>query len=129
MATDFGTDVSTFPDLDPSFATMSGPRVLGEAIARRISTPRGALHYAPNYGTDVRSYLNDAVTPAKLAQWQREIQAECQKDERVRSAAVSLSFQAQSQTMRITIGIETADGPFTLVLSATAVSVAVLDAR
>ena len=35
MATDYGIDVSTFPDLDPTFGLISGPRVVAENVARR----------------------------------------------------------------------------------------------
>lgn len=41
--TDLGTDISTPDglDLDPMMRTVSGVRALGQALARRLITPRG----------------------------------------------------------------------------------------
>ena len=125
---DFGSDVSVFPDLDPAFAPLTGQRVVSEAIAKRLTTPRGSLAYAPDYGTDVRSYLNDAVTQAKLNLWKREIQRECEKDERILSAAAALSYDSPTTTLKISLSLTGADGPFALVLVVTAVSLSILDA-
>ncbi len=124
--TDFGSDVSTFPDLDPSFSTLTGPRVVAEAIARRLSTPRGSLPFYPDYGIDIRSWVNETITRGKLAQFRRDLEAECVKDERVLTADASLAFNVKTNDMQIAITITTADGPFSLVLGVTAVTVALL---
>jgi phage baseplate assembly protein W len=117
MATDFGLDVSTFPDLDPNFTSISGTRVVAESLARRLTTPRGALPFFPDYGTDVRSWLNESVTQDRIATWQRAIEAECLKEERVLSAKASVLFDFQAQNLAVTVSAVTADGPFKLNLS------------
>ncbi len=60
--TDFVVDVSTFPDLDSSFTLITGRRVIAEAILRRLLTPRGGLAYDPDFGLDVRGWLNEDCT-------------------------------------------------------------------
>jgi hypothetical protein len=126
---DFGSDVSVFPDLDAAFAPMTGGRVVLEAVAKRLCTPRGGLLYSPDYGWDLRDYLNDAITSAKLSQWQREIERECEADERVDSASASIVYDDQAQSLRITIGLVTAEGPFTLVLGVSKLTLTILDTR
>jgi hypothetical protein len=57
---DFGTDTSTFPGVDETFAPISGGRVVCEAVARRLLTPAGFLAFHPEYGFDVRSFLSES---------------------------------------------------------------------
>jgi hypothetical protein len=66
MATDYGTDISCYPDIDASFGVVSGFTLI-EDLARRLETPRGGLFYDSNYGTDVRGWVNAAGTPAQIA--------------------------------------------------------------
>jgi hypothetical protein len=127
MATDFGIDVSTFPDLDPLLSSLTGRRVVGEAVARRLETPRGGLAFHPNYGTDVRQYLNEAITDAQILEIQEAIKSECEKDERVLSAGVVAKFFPTSFTLRIQIELELSDGLFRLVLAVSQLSVDLLE--
>jgi phage baseplate assembly protein W len=129
MVADFGIDTSSFPDLDPSFSALTDQRVVAEALTRRLTTPRGALPFYPDYGTDVRGWLNESVTQARLSEWRRAVQRECEKDERVASADASLAYNQQSQTLSISVAGTTADGPFALVLSVTSVTVTLLAPR
>jgi len=129
MPTDFGTDISSVPDLDDRFALVSGAAALGQALARRLETPRGGLWYAPNYGTDIRGRLNDTLTQAELAALPGEIEAECEKDERVRRASAQVQFVPQTSTLTVAISVETALGPFRLVLAATALTVELLQVQ
>jgi hypothetical protein len=130
MAVDFGTDVSTYVggDLDPTFAVISGRRVVAEAIARRLETRRGALLRDPNYGTDLRAWLNrDFVgSAATLFRLKASVDREAEEDERVLSADATVTYEPAFQKLRIAIAIETAEGPFELVLAVSAVSVAIL---
>lgn len=124
--TDFGADVSIFPDLDPGFTPLTGPRVVAQAIARRLSTPRGSLAFYPDYGIDVRDWVNETITRDRLAQFRRMIEAEIVRDERVLSGSASLAFNTQTSDLQIAVTITTADGPFSLVLGVTAVTVSLL---
>ncbi len=126
MATDYGTDVSTYPDLDPTFTVISGQQVVAQAIARRLETPRTSLADDPNCGFDLRQQINAKWTRARLYEVKTGIEREALKDERVFSAACALSFTPATRALTATIELETMYGPFDLVLSIDAVTVAIL---
>lgn len=120
----FGTDVSTFDDLDRFFRVMGGPRVIAEALLRRLSTPAGGLFYDPDYGYDVRQLLNAPLSTADLARARIAIVAECQKDQRVDSCEAEVALSGSS--LRLTLSITTASGPFSLVADVSAVTVSLI---
>lgn len=124
--TDLGTDLSCFPDLDPAGNTVSGQTALAQAIARRLSTPRGGLFYDPAYGTDLRAFLNEGFTAQRAYGIQSAIETECAKDERVRSASAAVAFNVATQTLAVSVALTTADGPFKLILAVSQLSVAIL---
>lgn len=124
---DYGTDVYLLTDLGPVWGTATGLVNLGLALARRLMTPRGTLPYDPNYGTDVRAYLNKRVTTVGVSALQGDISSECQKDERVQTCDGSVSFSKSTRSMFISATVTTIFGEtFTLVMAATAISVSVL---
>lgn len=123
---DFGTDLSALPDL--SFGLKSGRDNLAEAIARRLITPLGGLFYDPSYGLDLRQYLNEAITDEVRYEIETLVAAECEKDERVLSAEATLIDTDLLRTLQLVIALETAEGPFRLILAVNAVSVEVLRA-
>lgn len=124
---DFGTDVRTFPDLDLSFAVISGPRVLGEALGRRLSTPRGALWWARNYGFDVRQCLASKADALTVERWRAQIVDQCQQDERVMAAGVDFTIAADRRSARLSIRVVTSDGVFRYVYAVNALSVTLLE--
>jgi phage baseplate assembly protein W len=128
--TELGIDLSALSnglDLDPKFPTQTGYANLGEAIARRLSTPRGGLFYAPNYGTDIRDRLNDSVTSDSIGQIQAAVEAEALKDDRVLSAACVANYTFATNTLTLQLQLATASGPYRLVLAVTNVSVTLLN--
>lgn len=129
MTVDLGTDISTpdASDLDPMFRLVSGTRGLAEALARRLVTPRGTLLDDPAYGYDLRSRLNDNLTPGDLAQLAVDVRAELARDERVEDAAVTVTFA--NSTLRVAAVVATAAGPFRLVLAVSSVTAEVLAAE
>lgn len=131
QAIDYGLDISTFasssflqPDIDPSMPLITGNRVVAEAIARRLLTRRGKLIGSPNYGIDVRDFLNAAIDTRQISSIQGVIQTEVEKEERVETAVVGVTFAGE----RLTTDVRgaTADGPFELVLNVSAVTVELL---
>ena len=127
MADDLlGTDLSAVNGLDPSLALFRGTRIVAEAAVRRITTPRGGLFYAPNYGVDVREILNAKVTQQLLNTWRSRMEAEIRKDERVDTLSSTLSFYPQSEQVRIRVEGTTGAGPFAFTLAVTSLSVDVL---
>ena len=114
---ELGTDIATpdAADLDPYFAPVSGWRGLGQALARRLVTPRGSLLDDPSYGYDLRSRLNDSLTPADLAALGAIVTRELEADERVETATPTVAFAAGA--LRVAARITTASGTFRLVLA------------
>lgn len=122
-APNFGTDISTFPALDTTFSTISGYRVLSEALTRRLLTRKGLLVFHPDYGIDLRAYLNEAVTDDMLFRLKTEALAEIQQDERVDSATASVTFDPTTSRLTLTFQVQTAAGPFSFVLGVSQLSV------
>lgn len=114
---DFGSDISTFPDLDPAFALRTGPHVVAEAVARRFITPRGSLFWDPAFGFDTRALLNDAIPASQLPTIASQLETEAMKDERVLGANVSVTQNFQQQTIAIKCELTLATGPFAFTLT------------
>lgn len=124
---DFGTDLSALPDL--SWTLKSGQVNLAEAIARRLITPPGGLFYDPTYGLDLRQYIGEALTDEVRYEIETLVAAECEKDERILSAvATIIEAPPQLRSIQIELALETADGPYRLILSISNVTVEVLRA-
>jgi hypothetical protein len=119
---DLGTCMACVTDIKPGM--VSGRRCLGEAIARRLQTPRGGLIDDPNYGFDLSGELNDDVTQEDVARMSSSIVAECLKDERVFGATATVVFA--NGTLLVTIKLTDSAGPFLLVLQVTSVTLELL---
>lgn len=118
MATDYGTDVSTFTgfgcDLDPTFATISGPRVVVEQVARGlVDVLQGAL----NATMDAQAIR--VVTAA--------VENTATQDERVLDATAIVTFNFNTKTLSVSVKLDLVEGEvFSLVLNVSAVSVDVI---
>jgi len=123
--TDLGTDFSCTSDFTPDLALATGRSNLAQAIARRLITPRGGLIDDPNYGFDLTQFVNDDLSVPDLARIESSVVAECNKDERIDAATCRISLSGAG-VMMVTILLEDAAGPFTLVLSVTDVTVSIL---
>lgn len=123
---DFGTDISALPQLNFSLKTAYAN--LAEAIGRRLITPRGGLFYDPDYGFDLRRYLNETWTESTELEVETLLVAELRKDPRIFDAVATIDASNILATRRlsITIEAETDFGPFSLVLDVSAVTVEVL---
>lgn len=127
---DLGTDVAGLFDTDAAFSTVSGIANLGRALGRRYITPRGKLDYAPEYGTDLRGYLNDDVSSATVAAAIRaDATAEALKDPRVLTVDVTTSFEPAASTLTITVTGTTAAGPFRFIFALSPSAAELLDAQ
>lgn len=105
---DFGLDVSTHPNgLDASFAWQaSSVAMLGQALARRLETPAGALAYDPEYGYDVRALLGDGFNARSLPAISALVAAELAKDERVADVEVeSAAIEAAGLSYRLALRV------------------------
>lgn len=123
--TNFGSCWSCITDLTSPSTMATGFAAVAQAVARRWQTPRGGLVDDPNYGFDLTDLINDDINQSDLAGMQRQAAAEAEKDERVLSCKVSISVVSNG-LMNVIGTIQTASGPFRLVVSVSNVSVTLL---
>jgi hypothetical protein len=121
-----GADVSVFPVMGGGFPLISGRRVVLEACLKRLQTRRGMLWNHPDFGLDLRDYIGEAVTDAVMAQLRTDVAAEIEKEERVLGVEVGVIWVAQSQRLYLTLTIYDGNGPFSLTLQVTQLSVDVV---
>ncbi|MFO0588842.1 MAG: hypothetical protein U0441_14930 [Polyangiaceae bacterium] len=62
--------------------------ILAQALNMRLDTEKGTYWDDPDYGLSVSNYENAGLTSESLAYVASAIKSECEKDERVSSAAV-----------------------------------------
>ncbi len=96
----YGADISCVADLAEDMGEVSGRRALAEALVRAITTPRGSLADALERGIDLRSYLNRGVTRDELLSIEGTVRAEWRKDDRVAAVDVTVTFSANTKTLR-----------------------------
>lgn len=121
-----GVGLDMVSDLPKKWSFASGFKVVANSIARALTTPNGAADWAPGRGFDVRLLLKLGATPAQVAQAEHYITAECEADERVSSAEVSIAFVSSTGIATITIALVTTSGPFTLILQVSDLTVEIL---
>lgn len=128
--TDFGADIGSIKatGLPPGFGRVSGIWVLGNRLLRRLQTPRGRLHYAPDFGLDIRGLIEQQIDVRTAQRWEAEIARECEKDEAVEQAKATVTLTQSTSTATVRIEIQTADGPFRLVVAVSSLTVALLEA-
>lgn len=100
----------------PDFALsrVYGRTAHAHAILRRLSTDRGGLVGSPAYGYNLLSAIGSTDNPTLVSQRVRE---QCLADERTEDAIVTVTFNTD-HTLRVSISLFSADGPFSLVLDA-----------
>jgi hypothetical protein len=83
-----------------------------------------------NYGLDLLEAIGSITTPSALAALPGQIQSELRKDERISEVIANVVETsvgpAKSKAWSITINAETAEGPFTLVIGVSDVTVELL---
>jgi phage baseplate assembly protein W len=123
---DATTRTSLIVDIDEGFTEVSGRTQLMQALVRRLITPRSTLPGDPNYGTDLRRWLNSDVDATTITnQIAAETDAELLQDERVKRSSTVATYDGTKLTTTITV--TDAAGPFKLVLAITDVSIKVLE--
>ena len=115
---DFGSDLSCTDDLDANGREVSGEELVGEAIYRRLTTARGTLIDDPDYGLDVRSFVQAGLTPGKLAEIGGLIRVELAKDETIAESSVNVR-QTSTNALEAKVEVLTGEGPFELVFDIT----------
>jgi hypothetical protein len=127
---ELGVDLDVITDLRPSFILCGGFRNLGNAIARRLSTPPGSLAAIgddPDYGYDLRGLLNSEMSEEEIGRIGSDVEAEIMKEDRVQSAKVVSTYTWASYDLAVEIEILTKSGPFRLILGVSELTVDVLN--
>jgi hypothetical protein len=88
----YGTDLSCVSDVTETLEEVDPESALGvaQAAARRLTTARGSLPDDPDYGLDVRGYLNRGVSSREYVDFAGQIKLELLKDDRIEDAAVTV---------------------------------------
>lgn len=130
MATFYGSDTSCVTDLPLIDVQVSDAKTLiGQRIARRLTTPRGALGLIGDdgdFGWDVRQLFNGQVSPSFRQTAAQQIAAEVLKDEQVESCEVSVDFVASTGSLTIQLTLTTSAGPFILTALVSALDVSLI---
>lgn len=126
MTLDDLSALGTFPAL--SGTVVRAERALAEAFARRLTTPRGALWYAPAYGTDLRQFVLRRDTPALRYAVEAAVEAELEKEGLVLEARAVVRAVAPRE-LTVTVEADTADGRWVGLVRATDALVEVSDAE
>lgn len=100
-------------DLSTPSTMASGLACVAQAIARRWSTPAGALINDPTYGRNLSDLIGSGLTPAQIAREQQLLAAQALLDQRVQTASVTLTFLNGAITCQG--NFTTAAGPFSLI--------------
>ena len=129
--TDFGTDTSCLTGLRTG-RYASGIRLVGESLYRRFTTPLGTLKGGDdeaNFGLDLLGLIGTVIPNSSVAaSLPAQIEAEALKDERIAScvATVTSTTTGPATIWNISIACQSNQGPFTLVLGVSSVTVDLL---
>lgn len=122
----YGSDLSCRWDLDPA-TEVEGIEALGQALARRLDTPRGQLVDDPDYGFDLKSILNEGITTADLNSLSRRIRNELTKDDRVSMISVTVQLlDVIGRSIRVSIRIRPKESSETFAMTLAVTSAAVI---
>lgn len=107
----FGVDLScitdttlTLEEVDPNSNT-----AIGQAVARRLITPRGGVLDDQAYGLDLRAYCNRGLTDAQIRNIAALVRAEAMKDDRVSDADVKVTYVATMRALTIELTLTPGD--------------------
>lgn len=124
---DPGRDLACVDDLDAALRETTGVVTFQHALARRISTPRGAVIDDDDYGIDIRDELKNEVTRASLVRIAGRARNEILKDERAATCSVTpTAIGSPLVSLALAIGGDAAEGPYSLTVAVDAVKVSLL---
>ncbi|MCL2724860.1 MAG: hypothetical protein FWD69_10535 [Polyangiaceae bacterium] len=126
----FGLDTSCTTSIR-SGQFVSGPRLVAEAAYRRLTTPRGMLRGGDderNYGFDMSELIGSVSTDSDAVSLEGKIRNELFKDERILTVDVNVTVTTSGPAVAFDVEIKatTREGPFTLAVRVSEVSVELL---
>ncbi len=114
-------------DLDPMMLEVTGIQLLQQAVIRRQVTTKGTDISSPNDGIDLRQFVKQGMTQQQISVVAQTVQQELIKDQRILpSTTVVASYDTTANVLTLQETIATAQGPFSLTLAVSAVTVQVL---
>lgn len=118
-AVGWGSDLSCMDDLTEDVQELDGtdPRVVAQAVYRRITTPRGSLLDDPDYGDDITRFLSLGNTPAQLASIAGELHGEIAKDDRVDTVECTADYAQGTKQLNVSIDVTLVDSTETFSLT------------
>jgi len=129
LALGYGVDLACVMDVTPDLAEVDPLSVtaVGQAIMRRLITPRGGVLDDQNYGFDLRAYCSRGATLDELRGLAASVRGEAMKDSRVADASCSVTYTNGQLTVNLTLTLQSSDGPFALVFFVTADGIALVE--
>lgn len=124
----YGTDLLCIDDADELFSDVTGIQVVAQDAYHRLTNDTVLGEGGEDWGYDVTKLLG--MTTAQIAAMPPTISAALQKDERIQAADVTITQNkrvgSQLWSIIITAICYTAEGPFTLILGVSDLTVAIL---
>ena len=119
----YGRDIYCYDDMRETAQEVEGLNVVAQNVYRRLITDRGSLMGCPDYGLDIRSFLNKGLDPTTLLAIPALVELEIKKELRVQTANVTtLSHTSSSLSMQVFVEavLETGEvGQFSLTCNVT----------
>lgn len=121
-STEFGIDLVCVDDLDPKLVETRDDSIesLAQDLYHRVTTPRGAVPDAGDFGEDLTAYASQALSPRDIQSIGGRVASECKKDDRVALCEVVVDQPDGPGSLRVTISV-TPDDPrlvaFSLVIA------------
>jgi hypothetical protein len=115
---DYGSDLACGDDAEASFRERPGddPMLIVEAAWRFITSPRDSIPDAPGRGIDIRDFLRQPATQARILTWPAIVRGEIEQDDRIESSEASFVQQSDGKfKVYISITPTGSQGPFALV--------------
>ncbi|WP_437606249.1 hypothetical protein WMF20_35355 [Sorangium sp. So ce834] len=124
----FGVDLDCADDLREDMRLASPTLTLAQAAYRRLTTPRGAVLDAPDYGLDVRQFFSRGMTAAEVAAIPGQVRSELTKEERLEDVEVRARM-LDGATLELVVRCRTAAGPFEMTMNVTAAAAVLAGVR
>lgn len=121
---DYGNDTEAVSDLTFARRQVEGETMMAQVIARRLTTRRGGLFYAPDYGYDLRQFLKGSAPPVSVING--NIENELLKDKRIADATSEATFSESTEALQVHVFGNGSEGPFDLTISIDEVTVELL---
>ena len=116
---DLGTDIKVLPDLDEDETLVEGMECLKQDLLLRLDQPTGLPDLTDDgavYGYDLSANVNESMTPRQILEIRAAVEVQCESDDRIDRASAAATFNAEMQSLTITLDLQVGAAPHTLTL-------------